>query len=78
MPHTPDLHIVRAWRFKSEPDRVHFMLTTHDGGKRHLHVPNDSPIGRVLDAALRAQGYTAPASAGGEDESDGIDPEAVS
>jgi hypothetical protein len=77
MPHTPDLHIVRAWRYRNEPDRVHFMLTTHDGSKRHLYVPNDSPIGRVLAASLAALGYTGLASAATDDESDGIGAEPV-
>ena len=75
MPHTPDLHIVRAWRFKSQPDRVHYMVTTHAGGKKHLYEPNTTPLGRLLDAALKAQGYTMPASAEGEDESEGLPPE---
>lgn len=71
MPHTPDLHIVRAWRFGNEPDRVHYIVTTHDGGRRHLYAANESALGRVLDANLRAIGYTRPASAG-DDESDGL------
>ena len=60
MPRTPELHITKAWRYRSELHRIHFMLTTHDGGRRHLYVDNESPIGRVLDAALAAQGYTGP------------------
>jgi hypothetical protein len=78
MPHTPELHIVRAWRYRTEPGRIHFMLTTHEGQKRHLYVPNESPIGQVLDAALQAQGYTGPRS--GEessDEADGLEAEPV-
>jgi hypothetical protein len=71
MPRTPDLHIVRAWRFAAEPDRVHFIVTTQDGGRRHLHVPNESGLGKVLDASLRALGYVMPASAG-EDESEDL------
>lgn len=76
MPHTPDLHILRAWRFRTEPDRVHFILTTHDGQHRHLYVSNDSAIGKVLDEALLAQGYTGPAS-DSPDESEGLDAESA-
>jgi hypothetical protein len=72
MPHTPDLHIVRAYRTKNEPERIHYILTTYDGRERHLHAPNTSALGRVLDAALKAQGYTMPASAGQDDESGGL------
>jgi hypothetical protein len=75
VPHTPGLHIVRAWRFKNQPDRVHYMVTTHTGEKKHLQEPNTSALGRLLDAALKAQGYTMPASADAEDESGGVAPE---
>jgi hypothetical protein len=54
---------------KSQPDRIHYIVTTQDAKERRLHTPNDSALGRVLDAALVAQGYTGPASAGDDDES---------
>jgi hypothetical protein len=71
MPHTPDLHIVRAWRYATESDRVHFIVASHDGGRRHLYTPNTSALGRVLDAELNHLGYTMPKSAG-DDESEGL------
>lgn len=71
MPRT-DLHITRAWRFHAEPDRVHFIVADGDGQQRHLHEPNDSALGRVLDATLRSIGYTGPGSGTGDDESDGL------
>ena len=48
------------------------MVTTHAGEKKHLYEPNTSPLGRLLDAALKAQGYTMPASAEADDESEGL------
>ncbi len=79
MPRMENLRITKAWRYRNEPDRVHYMLTTHDGGRRHLFVPNDSALGRVLDEALRAQNYVAPANAAeAHQEDEGIAEEPTS
>ena len=63
MPHTPDIHILRAWRQKGESGRIHYIITTHDGAQRRLYVADDTALGRVLNEALLAQGYEGPASA---------------
>ncbi len=53
------------------------MLASHDGRLRHLYVPNDSAIGRVLAAELEELGYTGPSGTIDEDESDGVSGEPV-
>ena len=63
MPHTPEIEIRRAWRQKGEAGRIHYIITTHEGTERRLYAAEDSGLGKVLDAALLAQGYTAPRSA---------------
>jgi hypothetical protein len=63
MPHTPDLQILRAWRHTGEVGRIHYVVRTHDNAERHLYVDETSGLGKVLDAALLAQGYTGPKSA---------------
>jgi hypothetical protein len=60
---TVGLAIRRAWRFRSEPDRIHFVVATHEGDDRHLFTQETSALGRVLDEALRAQGYDGPSEA---------------
>lgn len=66
---TVGLEIRRAWRFRSEPNRVQFVVATHEGKNRHLFTQNTSALGRVLDESLRAQGYEGPSDAH-EDDSD--------
>lgn len=63
MPHTPEIQIKRGWRQKGQPGRIHYIITTHKGTPRRLQVADDSPLGRILNAALLAQGYTGPKSA---------------
>ncbi len=63
MPHTPGIEIRRAWRQKGEKSRIHYIITTHEGTERRLYVAEDSPLGKVLNAALLAQDYTGPKSA---------------
>jgi hypothetical protein len=63
MPHTPEIQIKRAWRQKGQPGRIHYIVTTHEGTERRLHERDDSALGRILDAALLAQGYMGPKSA---------------
>lgn len=63
MPRIPNITITKAWRHRNESGRIHYMVTTHDGGERHLYCADDSGLGRLLDAALHAQGYEGPASA---------------
>lgn len=63
MPHLDEIRILRAWRHKGETGRIHYMIRTHEAAERHLYVDEDSGLGKVLDAALRAQGYTEPKSA---------------
>jgi hypothetical protein len=60
---TVGLQIRRAWRYRSEPDRIHFVVATHEGDNRHLFTQEASALGRVLDEALRAQGYEGPSEA---------------
>ncbi|HSH58499.1 MAG TPA: hypothetical protein VK988_02440 [Acidimicrobiales bacterium] len=63
MPHISGIEVRRAWRQKGETGRIHYIITTHEGVERRLYEAEDSALGRVLDAALLAQGYTAPKSA---------------
>lgn len=63
MPHTPGIEIRRAWRQKGETGRIHYIITTHEGTERRVSVAEDSTLGKVLTAALLAQGYTGPKSA---------------
>jgi len=63
MPHTPGIEIRRAWRQKGETGRIHYIVTTPDGTERRLYAADDSGLGKLLDSALTAQGYTGPRSA---------------
>lgn len=63
MPRTPELHILRAWRQTGEKSRIHFIVTTHDGQERRLYADASSGLGKLLNDALLAQGYTGPKSA---------------
>jgi len=49
----------RAWRYRTEPNRIHFVA---NGGSadRHLYADRGDPLYAVLDEALTAQGYTGP------------------
>lgn len=63
MPHTPGIEILRAWRHTGEEGRIHYMIRTHDGVDRHLYVDDGTGLGRVLNEALLAQGYSGPPAA---------------
>ena len=63
MPHLHDVKILRAWRQKGESGRIHYIIVTSDGKERRLYVDDGTGLGKVLDAALLAQGYTGPKSA---------------
>lgn len=51
--------IRRAWRHRSEPDRIHFIA---NGGStdRRLYVDQGNPLYAILDEALRGLGYEGP------------------
>lgn len=64
MPHlTGDPIVKRAWRHRSEPDRIHFIA---NGGSddRRLYVDAGNPFYAVLDEALKVRGYTGPSHPG--------------
>ena len=63
MPHLHGVQILRAWRQKGEAGRIHYIIQTENGNERRLHVDESAGLGKVLDAALLAQGYTGPKSA---------------
>ncbi|HET7486532.1 MAG TPA: hypothetical protein VFJ85_01290 [Acidimicrobiales bacterium] len=68
MPHVAGIEVRRAWRHRNEVGRIHYIVTSHEGVERHLYERDDSALGRLLDAALLAQGYTGPKSAQDDDE----------
>jgi hypothetical protein len=55
--------IRRAWRYRSEPDRIHFIA---NGGSadRHLYVDRGTPLYAVLEEALLELGYAGPSYPG--------------
>jgi len=62
MPKTEGIEVLRAWRQKNETGRIHYIITTHAGDERRLWTSDATPLGEVLDACLKAQGYTGPKS----------------
>lgn len=63
MPHLHGVQILRAWRQKDESGRIHYIIVTAGGNERRLYVDDSTGLGKVLDAALLAQGYSGPKSA---------------
>lgn len=65
--HMPKLNgtvqIAKAWRHTGETGKIHYIVTTHDEGERHLIERDGTALYRLLEAALLAQGYTGPKSA---------------
>lgn len=57
------VQITKAWRHTGETGKIHFIMTTHDGGERHLCERDGRALYRLLDEALLAQGYTGPKAA---------------
>jgi hypothetical protein len=68
MPHLRERVVLRAWRHRAEPTRIHYMAAHADSKERHLYVDEGNPLYAVLDSHLLAQGYTGPAS-GADEES---------
>lgn len=68
MPHLAGIEVRRAWRHRNEAGRIHYIVTSHEGVERHLYEPEDTALGRLLDAALLAQGYTGPKSGQGDED----------
>jgi hypothetical protein len=60
---TGDPIVRRAWRYRTEPDRIHYIA---NGGStdRHLYVDAGNPFYDVLDETLRARGYVGPSRPG--------------
>ena len=63
MPHTPGLHIPRAWRHAGEMSRIHYVITMANGEERRLYADETSALGKVLNDALLEVGYREPKSA---------------
>lgn len=60
MPHL-GVRITKAWRHDGEPNRIHYTIErVGDAPVRHLYVDAGQSLYDVLDAHLRAQGYTGP------------------
>ena len=63
VPHLHGVQILRAWRQKGESARIHYIIVTADGSERRLYADDSTGLGKVLDSALLAQGYTGPRTA---------------
>lgn len=69
MPFLREVEITKAWRYASEPNRIHYILRLNTV-RKHLYVDKDAKGGLYaqLDERLRSLGYVAPASADREKE----------
>lgn len=68
MPHI-DLRIARAWRQKSETDRIHYVAVRADGSERRLYADAPSGLYKLLDNVLvDEKDYTGPKSGEAEEE----------
>ena len=66
MPTLTDVTILRAWRQSNEIgriDRIHYMISQPVGKPRRCYVDAPAALHAVLDAHLKAIGYTSPKSA---------------
>lgn len=71
MPHLPDRVLLRAWRQRGEPARIHYVAARADGRERRLYVDQGNALYDVLEGQLLALGYTGPKS--GADDQDEAD-----
>jgi hypothetical protein len=63
VPVIADRVVLRAWRHKNQPSRIHFIVRRADGTQRRLWVGEGRFMYEILDSHLLALGYTGPASA---------------
>ncbi|MFF5181428.1 hypothetical protein ACFY2Q_25650 [Micromonospora sp. NPDC000316] len=63
MPVISDRVVLRAWRHKSQPDKIHFIVARADASTRRLWVSKGHFLYEILDSHLLAMGYIGPASA---------------
>lgn len=45
--------IVRVFRTRYEPARIHYIITTASGGERHLYIDRGNPLYDVLLGHLK-------------------------
>lgn len=62
MPVITERVVLRAWRHRNQPDRIHFIVARADGSSRRLWVGKGHFLYEILDSHLLAKGYTGPAS----------------
>ncbi|MFJ8685498.1 hypothetical protein [Micromonospora wenchangensis] len=72
MPVISDRVVLRAWRHKNEPDKIHFVVARADGSSRRLWVGEDHFLYEILNSHLLAIGYTGPAN-GQNDPEEALD-----
>lgn len=58
---TTDVSIKRFWRHATEGEKIHYIITTADGGERHLLTSPPNPLYDVLEGHLLARGDEGPA-----------------